>query len=711
MPRNEHGQEMLKHPFGTPEQLGIRSPTSLEQSHPYMIARDQGFEEMIHPPPPLADITIEGIEASQCTQFYKSERHLGAPYAEPDNSIPLIKNKSLAIRVYPDIGQFIPFLLDGEVLFKRSDRPEEQSYQIAPRLNGPVWGRRAIDIDRGNADHTLNFHINEVNNRGPLIVYARVWGNLGGRRLFSNWYRINLDFIEVPAVRIRAHGIQYSFRNINVGAPTLNEFIATAAYLEHTYPTSGFEWVSYDVQNFSGDLTDTSGGGCGAGWGALFNLLQQLYMMQDDALHYGLLGSGIPAAYTGCGGGNVGASFVGAGSTMAQELGHALGRMHAPGCGAGNVDPNYPNYSGLGTSTIGEFGINTSIGVTFDPDTSNDFMGYCSNPWVSPYTYRGLIDGINNQPTAFPAAVNPHLEDRRYEREHLYAVIEISRDGKAELLSGTRLKGPCIKSRGRHTPYVVEIRDKTNHILFSKRLMLTDPHEDLDEAHTHYYESLPIYEGASKLIFKCKNIDNPYQIEESVLDISDKPLVVRIKSLPKKEQTGRVKLEWTLDDKPKEKVTYVIRYSNDDGNTWIPVTIAQEKTEYEVDLDHLPGGSNCKFQVIASTILAQGTAESTPLSVKKKKRVAAITPVSLDGKKQSQFIELAGFAYSPDGSAKKEELKWFSNLQGYLGRGIYLTVKLIPGEHIISLVAPDGEGSVTRAEYHVQIWDEGIHDL
>ena len=49
------------------------------------------------------NLTIEGIEATQATQFYRSSRHLHSPHAEPDNSVPLIERKHLAIRVYPDL--------------------------------------------------------------------------------------------------------------------------------------------------------------------------------------------------------------------------------------------------------------------------------------------------------------------------------------------------------------------------------------------------------------------------------------------------------------------------------------------------------------------------------------------------------------------------------------------------------------------------------
>jgi len=66
---------------------------------------------------------------------------------------------------------------------------------------------------------------------------------------------------------------------------------------------SRFNFVSYDVINFGGDLTNTSGGGCGVGWNALWDQLRALYFATgQDANHYGLMQTGIPTAYGGCGG-------------------------------------------------------------------------------------------------------------------------------------------------------------------------------------------------------------------------------------------------------------------------------------------------------------------------------------------------------------------------------------------------------------------------
>jgi len=475
---------------------------------------------------------------------------------------------------------------------------------------------------------------------------------------------------------------------------------------------SRFYFVSSDVIQFGWNLTDTTGGGCGKGWNQLWNQLRTLYFATgQDANHYALMKTGIPTAYGGCGGGNVGASFVGGGSVMAQELGHGLGRAHAPGCGAGGPDPNYPHYTHPPTGTIGEYGFDYATGTVYDPSTSTDFMGYCGNQWVSPYTYRALINGINNQPSPSAPSVT-NVEQLHYEEEHLYLGIRIDCNGKTELLNGFRMIGPPANPSGKETQYTVEIQDDNGKILFAKNLTLEEAHQDIHHSHTEYFDALPMYKEAKKIVFKCSHHNDPTHIEETIFEIPSEPPTLTLNTtklnIPKPGES--VKLEWTANCQPAEKMNYIIRYSNDGGKTWTPIVIGLETNHYEVEFDQLPGGTDCKLQVMASTILRSSTAETDSFTVEKKKRIAMISPIensiTKDHNHSSDKIELAGIVYSPDyGCAEEDEMNWSSSIQGHLGTGSYLAaVNLVPGEHIISFVGADGENGITRTEYRLYMY-------
>jgi hypothetical protein len=91
----------------------------------------------------------------------------------------------------------------------------------------------------------------------------------------------------------------------------------------------------------------------------------------------------------------------GASTTHAHEVGHNHGRLHAPACGAGNPDPNYPYASGyIGDVDNPNFGFDV-LTYSIKPYTSYfDLMGYCSNEWISDYTYEALFAYEAAQPAS-----------------------------------------------------------------------------------------------------------------------------------------------------------------------------------------------------------------------------------------------------------------------------------------------------------------------
>lgn len=107
-------------------------------------------------------------------------------------------------------------------------------------------------------------------------------------------------------------------------------------------------------------------------------------------------------------------------NTLNHELGHALGRLHAP-CGApGQVDPKFP-YSNGG---IGGWGYDYVSDKLVDPNKIYDFMSYCGPIWVSDYTYKGLYTRISyvRQSAGF-------MKDTAPPRK--YHVLSVMNDGSA----------------------------------------------------------------------------------------------------------------------------------------------------------------------------------------------------------------------------------------------------------------------------------------
>lgn len=85
---------------------------------------------------------------------------------------------------------------------------------------------------------------------------------------------------------------------------------------------------------------------------------------------------------------------------MAHEVGHNMGRLHAPCGGVSGADPGFPHAGGR----IGVWGLDVNTLALKSPATFVDLMSYCSPAWVSDYNWAAMVAyreaGPNNAPPA-----------------------------------------------------------------------------------------------------------------------------------------------------------------------------------------------------------------------------------------------------------------------------------------------------------------------
>jgi hypothetical protein len=129
----------------------------------------------------------------------------------------------------------------------------------------------------------------------------------------------------------------------------------------------------------------------GTGWSQVLTDLDGLRVAEgSDFTYYGV-------ARLDYGSGIVGMGFVGEATAMgtdapadvirvtAHELGHTWNELHTPCGNPPNVDPGYPYGTGIGV-----YGFDVAGGTLEGPSTP-DIMGYCSNPWISDYTFKRVM--------------------------------------------------------------------------------------------------------------------------------------------------------------------------------------------------------------------------------------------------------------------------------------------------------------------------------
>jgi hypothetical protein len=152
--------------------------------------------------------------------------------------------------------------------------------------------------------------------------------------------------------------------------------------LFRTWPVKGSDRQTRAPLTFSGTLSPSGS----EAWEDLLETVSAARTADGSSRYY------YGFVRPGYGSGIFGVGYVGRGvatgadssvSTYLHELGHNLGRPHAPCGSAGQTDPNYP-YAG---GKLGSYGYDLGSSRLVNPGSTYDLMSYCRPEWVSDYNY------------------------------------------------------------------------------------------------------------------------------------------------------------------------------------------------------------------------------------------------------------------------------------------------------------------------------------
>jgi hypothetical protein len=666
----------------------------------------------------FSNLAIVAIERTQAIQFLLVNGQGSG--AAPDNSVPLFASKPMALRVYVNQtampGLPVPAYITGTVTVTTV----AGSTDVAAFV--PIPARPASSINRGNVNHTLNFLI-----PGGLCVKGAVDFKVdvfdpshpGDPAYASLPVTFTAHFDLVPGLDV--HGVLINYTGPGVGpndpplnlpAPTPQQLIDTLSYISRVYPISVITIGGTEVAKFSGNLANQQGAGCGLGWTQLLTMLGNMKAASGrKSVYIGLLPLGTPhGSYIGCGVGGVNscaAAFENDGTTLAQEVGHAFARAHAPCGNPGSPDPNYPVYGSYRSGSIGEFGFDTLKNEVFDPATCADFMSYCSPTWVSPYTYAALRNALG---PAFPSPQSPQAPERRdVEEEYLYLNFRFHEVGRVVMLPSFHLKSVApANCAGRSASVSCDLLGAADEILYSHRCHLTDPHLCPDAPELLFREAIPWYSETHAIAFRRgTEVCYRYELEASPAEVAiDVPEGLR-------EKSGMMRLHWKPGKNAKvdkgqagRKVTYLLRYSRDGGATWQALAADLTEPQAEISLDMLPGGQDCRFQVVASSGIRTTVSESDRFAIAvKPAQVYIFEPADGAVFLEGESIVFRGSAFSPNhGIAQFEDLLWSSRLNGQIAVGYECAVSMLGlGQHQITLSVPDGLGGEATAAVRIEV--------
>jgi hypothetical protein len=177
----------------------------------------------------------------------------------------------------------------------------------------------------------------------------------------------------------------------DVTSGNADQFLATTQQL---FPLESYDADIRAPYTFTDTIPIESDNATGT-WSRVLNEINALRLADTSSrYYYGVVKTSYSGGIAGIGyvPGNaaVGWDRLPSGSGVAaHEWGHNWGRSHAPCGGAGNPDPSYPYPGGQ----IGVWGYDLGS-ASLVPPTAPDIMGYCSNDWISDYTYSGVLSHI-----------------------------------------------------------------------------------------------------------------------------------------------------------------------------------------------------------------------------------------------------------------------------------------------------------------------------
>lgn len=456
----------------------------------------------------------------------------------------------------------------------------------------------------------------------------------------------------------------------------------------------------------------------------LFDAFAQLF--GERRFYYGLIRPALPG---GTGGMAHAIPSRGAGSrssvirlgveaaaeTVAHETGHMLGRRHTntgvpaasggspPGCYNTAVDPStdWPfSDNRIRSSRRLEVGFDISARRAVIPENTFDWMGYCTPRWISPHTYRNVMNALG---AANAASTAKQVSTTTGLFWNVSGTI-INSSVVFDALFESTTQGPDNAGAG---SYRIEVRASNGSVIFTRLFTPNTPATESGAGELTgppvFFELIPVIANASAIV-----VINPGGAEIGQLQLGGTVPAVNI-IFPKAGATlsGVQQVAWSVSDPDSTTHTARVLYSADGGKNWVSLGEVAQANSLPVDFDAIPGSAgSSKIMVSVSDGINTGNEVSGLFSVSKKTPSAdIISPVAATVFRQQDLVWLRGVAYDvDDGFLDGKSIRWESNQNGILGTGAILSImNLTVGSHTITMTATDGDGNTASKAVTIRV--------
>ncbi len=330
------------------------------------------------------NLRVDGVYLVQSVQSY-------------DRSVPLVRDRDALLRVFVTANQVNTAVPDVDVTLYASGVPVAELTIPAPGFATP------LAPDEATLNSSWNVILDKSLIQSSLSIVATVdpgnsvaEGDETDNVFPASGTPLPLDVRTVPPFEVTLVPVitRANTRRGDVTDANRADYLETSMRI---HPLVSWDATVHAAYTTTTSLALQSDNGNGA-WGTILAEVNSLRLAESSMRHYyGVVNPNYSSGVAGIGyvGGDpaaLGWDRPGSrGSVAAHEWGHNWGRPHAPCGGAANPDDNYPYANG----EIGVIGYDL-MNETLVPADAHDLMGYCSNEWISDYTYLAILSWRGN---------------------------------------------------------------------------------------------------------------------------------------------------------------------------------------------------------------------------------------------------------------------------------------------------------------------------
>lgn len=412
------------------------------------------------------------------------------------------------------------------------------------------------------------------------------------------------------------------------------------------------------------------------------------------------------------------------GEVLAHELAHNFGRAHV-NCGKPEgIDWQYPYPPCTMTipnlqSPSAHFGFDPLSLSAINPGANGDMMSYFATTWPSDYTWNGILFSGEFCYPNFGGRMQAMALEVRSEGSGPGSILILS--GSVDHESNRVSLFPSFVvpegifnnmlrasggAAGGNQSYTFRLVDGSGGALSEGPLVLEE--SDGNTSVNLFVQTMAAPQGLAGLqILRNGEVRAERYVTPHAPSVSlTAPMV--------DSSTHILQCDWSGSDADGDRLAYSVQYSTDDGDSWIPLQMANPNTALRLDTREIAGSPQARLRVIATDGLQCAIATSDPFAVPNNPPAAVILGLN-EGDRIAfgQATPVTGIGHDlEDGMLEGEHLQWdVTGPRPHPWSGEHISLAgLTPGNYTATLTAIDNAGLSASNSLHFEVLPLSVPD-